>query len=1091
MQGKERNNDIFSTNNNLNKNSLDNSAFFDKNMKHCNRLKILSVSTEADSHRCSTNSLSNMLNSNNINNYNINFSSTSYSENDYILNALKELGNNYKTNKDFKSNSSLLNLKPCSIIYDNKITEQNINGETYLFSQEKDKNNENNILVSNTKNDDEQKYLSVCPDTNKLNLYTFEKNEIKHNLCNENNIYENIPINSKVKLLPYFEKINEQNSDEVQINSFSISNNVYNNMIKVSENMKNNNNNNIKKINVKDTMEKKKEKKLVNTNQDIENKLIKNITNNNISDTFDENVVNVTVDEDIYNNNVANNENKNNYNNSNKDEGSYNINNNEDSYNNKVDIGENNNGNYNNYNVLLEKHENEVLSINNSENIPKNNKFKFNCNKNSILFNATEKITNEQSINKDSNDNFNFKMSDNLINVSRNIKDSSFKNNLKEFFEKVENENSNYIDKNNINNCMKSNKRDEEIIESDISKIKLPFINLKKVNKNSYNISDTTVNKLSEQNYFNNTFDNTITDMNETKEMESFDENYFYDLKSNEILFFEKERDNKIFNSNIEENFKYLSGVIINNTNNCSEASVNFSEYDNEHKNNYTYEHENNLMISKVNFKLLEKNLLKENILYNNFPFNKTNECVELNIDGGSNYNNYQNCKENNNIFIQEKMLNSIYNNNENFDKLSSIDKISTKRTLKSNKNLYISELLNDKGNNNSSIMNNENYNSFTVIDNLSNPETMNKKKLIFMDNTDENIFLDNKMNSKDLSDKNLDKDIMDIYNINHNKHISNEKLFISEDLNSYNNILSSLSSKNDDFINSYTNSKFNFKNKFYDDYFFSDNFIDEKNDKYEDIMKYFDYSVNNNNINSHDNIEETNSKDTDSKSRNSLAKFTLIVNVPPNTTRKDLMAVFSKFGNVDLTMVVCDKQSRHPNKEWTATSGYAFVRFATNLEAQRTLNATTSGLVRIRGSRVRATWAKKDSYSKREKETTFKIPSSILIINVEEFICSICKTNLSYEPRLFPCCYASCCSDCLRSYIMNEENQENIKCPNCSLSFSERIIKIDKNSKGAMALLYKFHCNIKVRCPNECCKWIGFQYQYLNHILSCKFNQT
>ncbi|EUD67168.1 hypothetical protein C922_02318 [Plasmodium inui San Antonio 1] len=219
-----------------------------------------------------------------------------------------------------------------------------------------------------------------------------------------------------------------------------------------------------------------------------------------------------------------------------------------------------------------------------------------------------------------------------------------------------------------------------------------------------------------------------------------------------------------------------------------------------------------------------------------------------------------------------------------------------------------------------------------------------------------------------------------------------------------------------------------------------------------------------------------------------SLAKYTLIVNVPSNTTRKDLLSVFSKFGNVDLTMVVCDKKSRHPNKEWTATSGYAFVRFSTNMEARRTLNAACAGGIRIRGSRVRATWAKKDSYSKREKEITFKIPSSILLINIDEFICSICKINLSYEPILFPCCYSSCCSDCLRGYLVLHAVRPNIQCPSCSVHLSDGLIKIDEHSSGVMALLYKIHSNVKIKCQNDNCKWVGSQNQYVNHFFSCKF---
>ncbi|CRG96371.1 conserved Plasmodium protein, unknown function [Plasmodium gallinaceum] len=1102
MQGAEHNNDIFSTNDKLNMNSLSNNILFDKNMNQFNRLKISSVSTEAYSYRCSTNSLSNNLSSNNINNYDINFSSTSNGENDYILNALKELGNKYNTNKDFNGNCSVLNSKPCSLTYNNETIEQNENDEEFFYRfEQEDKNSEKNNLINNMKNDGKQKNLLVCTDKNKLNLSMIENNENKLKLCNEDIMYKHNSINRKAKLLSIFEKANETTSNEVQLNAFNKnSNNIFNNVIKISENMKNNNKN-IRTVNVKDIVENKKEKKLVNNNEDIENKCFKNIIINNVNNAYNRNKSSITIIEDDYNNNFDIHKNKNNdddnninYNdNNNKDKINNNDNNNKDNFNKNVDISENNNNdnnnkNYNNYNVLFKKCENEALNINNSEDSFKNNKFIFNMNKKDVLFDASENLEVENNINKDNN-NFNLNVNRNLINVSNKRKDSLFKNNLNQFFENIENDNSGYRD--NKTNYIKSNKSEEKTPEHGINKMRLPFINLSEVNKNSCNISDSNTNKHTQQNYFDSTFGDALTNTNETKEMENFDENYFYDLKSDEVLFFEKERNKKNINSNKGENLCYLNDTTIENTNNFNNISFNFSEYINEYKNNYNFKDNNGITISNANLKLLEKNLLKENsFIFTDYdPFNKTNENVESNTN--ENFNIFQNYKENNNIYIKDKTLDRIYNNNENLDKLSDIDKISIIKVLKNNKNDYISESLNDKGNTISSSMNNENYNSFSVIDNFRNSETVNSKKLIFLDKIDERIFLNNKMNSKDISNKNFDKDTMNIYNINHSKHVSNGKLLLSENLNSY-NLVSNLINKNDDFLNSCTDSKFNFKNKFYEDYIFPDSLIDEKKAKYEDIMKYFDYSINNNNnINCNDNNEETNSKDTDSKSKNSLAKFTLIVNVPPNTTRKDLMAVFSKFGNVDLTMVVCDKQSRHPNKEWTATSGYAFVRFATNLEAQRTLNATTSGLVRIRGSRVRATWAKKDSYSKREKETTFKIPSSILILNVEEFICSICKTNLSYEPRLFPCCYASCCSDCLRSYIMNEENQENIKCPNCSLSFSERIIKIDKNSKGAMALLYKFHCNIKVRCPNECCEWIGFQYQYLNHILSCKFNQT
>lgn len=95
-------------------------------------------------------------------------------------------------------------------------------------------------------------------------------------------------------------------------------------------------------------------------------------------------------------------------------------------------------------------------------------------------------------------------------------------------------------------------------------------------------------------------------------------------------------------------------------------------------------------------------------------------------------------------------------------------------------------------------------------------------------------------------------------------------------------------------------------------------------------------------------------------------AQFTIIANVPYDTVRQDLVTEFRKFGRVELAMVVCDEASRHPHKEWTSTAGYAFVRFSKRGEAAAAIQAATMGLITIRGTRVRADWARKDSYAKR-----------------------------------------------------------------------------------------------------------------------------
>jgi hypothetical protein len=68
-------------------------------------------------------------------------------------------------------------------------------------------------------------------------------------------------------------------------------------------------------------------------------------------------------------------------------------------------------------------------------------------------------------------------------------------------------------------------------------------------------------------------------------------------------------------------------------------------------------------------------------------------------------------------------------------------------------------------------------------------------------------------------------------------------------------------------------------------------------------------------------------------------------------------------FGEVLMPTVVCLRETRHPKKEWTATAGYAFVLFQNKTSAQAALTATEMGRVIVRGTSVKATWAKKDSF--------------------------------------------------------------------------------------------------------------------------------
>uniref|UniRef100_A0A0G4H3D9 RRM domain-containing protein n=1 Tax=Chromera velia CCMP2878 TaxID=1169474 RepID=A0A0G4H3D9_9ALVE len=106
------------------------------------------------------------------------------------------------------------------------------------------------------------------------------------------------------------------------------------------------------------------------------------------------------------------------------------------------------------------------------------------------------------------------------------------------------------------------------------------------------------------------------------------------------------------------------------------------------------------------------------------------------------------------------------------------------------------------------------------------------------------------------------------------------------------------------------------------------------------------------------------------SGSAEECARFTIIVNVPPSTTKTDLLETFCKYGNVEMAMVACHPSCRYPDKEWTATTGFAFVRFQHSTDASNVLSLCGEGAIRIRNGKVRATWAKKDSYAKPKEET-------------------------------------------------------------------------------------------------------------------------
>eukprot|EP00914_Ancora_sagittata_P009178 GHVO01017679.1.p1 GENE.GHVO01017679.1~~GHVO01017679.1.p1 ORF type:complete len:344 (-),score=39.91 GHVO01017679.1:107-1138(-) len=102
-------------------------------------------------------------------------------------------------------------------------------------------------------------------------------------------------------------------------------------------------------------------------------------------------------------------------------------------------------------------------------------------------------------------------------------------------------------------------------------------------------------------------------------------------------------------------------------------------------------------------------------------------------------------------------------------------------------------------------------------------------------------------------------------------------------------------------------------------------------------------------------------------------AKYTLIVNVPALTTRNAVLDAFRPYGDIIISTIVCLSENRHPTKEWTATAGYGFVRFRDHQEAERAFRASRSGLITVGTAKVKASWAKQDSFPTRAQLNSMK----------------------------------------------------------------------------------------------------------------------
>ncbi|KEP67095.1 UNVERIFIED_CONTAM: hypothetical protein HHA_274140 [Hammondia hammondi] len=226
------------------------------------------------------------------------------------------------------------------------------------------------------------------------------------------------------------------------------------------------------------------------------------------------------------------------------------------------------------------------------------------------------------------------------------------------------------------------------------------------------------------------------------------------------------------------------------------------------------------------------------------------------------------------------------------------------------------------------------------------------------------------------------------------------------------------------------------------------------------------------------------------------LAKYTLIVNVPPMTTRQDLHMTFSAFGKVELTVVVCDKDHRHPHKEWTATSEYfgdagnwqpgtPFVP----VQSHRAMPPLPEEPRRINGVSPGAPARQPPGMGNLEQR---KVPVGACVTpqSAQDFACRVCRKFIAFDPVLLPCWHL-CCSDCVHQCLRWQPNHPSeavvVDCPECGGVWQASAIKkIDEADSGLLLRLRQLKDNERVCCPfAPLCRWTGRANTFVSHTYS------
>jgi len=110
---------------------------------------------------------------------------------------------------------------------------------------------------------------------------------------------------------------------------------------------------------------------------------------------------------------------------------------------------------------------------------------------------------------------------------------------------------------------------------------------------------------------------------------------------------------------------------------------------------------------------------------------------------------------------------------------------------------------------------------------------------------------------------------------------------------------------------------------------------------------------------------------------------------------------------------------------------------------------------------------------------------------NTIMFKCSLCN-GVARHPKVTMCCQKVFCGPCLDRWL-----QSSMVTPCCNTTMvtpdgstggsnEQRVKKLDRNSAGVQAVLWRVYGNLRLRCASHGCAWTGDIFSYEEHIGVC-----